>query len=166
MSTATLSKTPVKVLNASYEPLSTTLLKRAMALVIRGEAVVEEEDSSRIIHSIDGTKRALPLVIRMLKFVRVPFAYAEEIFSSKGVLRRDNFKCGYCRKEATTHDHIFPKSRGGEDSWMNAIAACKRCNGRKDDRTPEEAFMPLLFQPTVPMRLYMRSNNPRRKAKR
>ena len=35
---------------------------------------------------------------------------------------------------------------------MNLVTACAVCNGRKADRTPEEAGMPLLYLPYVPTR--------------
>jgi 5-methylcytosine-specific restriction endonuclease McrA len=53
---------------------------------------------------------------------------------------------------ALTIDHIVPASRGGPLSWMNTVAACRDCNSRKADRTPDEARMPLLFAPFVPSR--------------
>ena len=47
-------------------------------------------------------------------------------------------------------DHIEPASRGGQDTWLNLVAACAPCNGRKSDRTPEEAGMRLLWEPYEP----------------
>jgi len=47
-------------------------------------------------------------------------------------------------------DHIVPKSRGGEKTWMNIVAACKGCNSKKNNRTPIEAKMPLIMQPHIP----------------
>lgn len=35
---------------------------------------------------------------------------------------------------------------------MNLVAACALCNGRKANRTPDEARMPLLYLPYVPSR--------------
>jgi hypothetical protein len=48
--------------------------------------------------------------------------------------------------------HILPVSRSGTDSWTNVVTACKRCNHRKANRTPEEAGMQLLAVPFVPNR--------------
>ena len=74
--------------------------------------------------------------------------------SRRLVLRRDRHLCAYCgqkfEEEELTWDHIYPQSRGGPSSWMNLICACKRCNGHKRDKTPEEAKMPLLYAPYVP----------------
>ena len=67
---------------------------------------------------------------------------------------RDRLVCAYCGHrfptENLTREHIRPSSRGGLDSWMNCITACRGCNGRKGNRTPEEAQMNLLYLPYVP----------------
>lgn len=67
---------------------------------------------------------------------------------------RDRFMCAYCGHsclpEDLTREHIQPTSRGGQDSWMNCITACRPCNGRKGNRLPEEANMSLLYLPYVP----------------
>lgn len=169
MSIATLQ---VRVINASYEELSPTTLANAIKLVeVQGRAVVVEADEDRMFVTAKGTPFLIPKVIRMLEMLKVPFHYGEEVFSKAGVIRRDNNTCGYCGKTSSqgavlTHDHILPKSRGGADSWLNAITACQKCNSKKADMTPEEARMPLLFPPRTPMRIYLKSEKPRRSKKK
>ncbi|MDH3635941.1 MAG: HNH endonuclease [Gammaproteobacteria bacterium] len=72
------------------------------------------------------------------------------------LFRRDQFLCMYCGGKFTadnlSRDHILPVSRNGTDSWTNVVTACKRCNHRKADHTPEEAGMQLLAVPFVPNR--------------
>ena len=72
------------------------------------------------------------------------------------LLARDRYVCAYCaqlfRAEQLDMEHIVPKSRGGEDSWMNLVAACKACNNRKANRTPDGAGMKLHYVPYVPNR--------------
>jgi 5-methylcytosine-specific restriction endonuclease McrA len=67
---------------------------------------------------------------------------------------RDRQFCAYCGGhfpfDDLTREHIVPVSRGGTDSWMNCITACRSCNGRKGNRLPEEAHMTLLYLPYVP----------------
>lgn len=74
--------------------------------------------------------------------------------TNKTLFRRDHNICGYCGIELSvsklTRDHIKPTSRGGKNNWTNVIASCAPCNKRKDNKTPEEAHMPLLFVPYVP----------------
>jgi 5-methylcytosine-specific restriction endonuclease McrA len=45
---------------------------------------------------------------------------------------------------------VMPRSRGGMHVWENVTAACRPCNLRKRDRTPEEAGMPLAKSPLAP----------------
>lgn len=77
-------------------------------------------------------------------------------FSKSKLLRRDRFTCAYCAGRFVERDlqceHIVPESRGGGWTWMNLVAACAGCNGRKADRMPEEAGMPLVYLPYVPSR--------------
>ena len=72
------------------------------------------------------------------------------------LFRRDQFMCLYCGGEFTSEhlsrDHILPVSRNGKDHWTNVVTACKRCNHRKANQTPEEAGMQLLAIPFVPNR--------------
>lgn len=69
---------------------------------------------------------------------------------------RDRQVCAYCgarlRERELSRDHIVPLSRGGDDRWMNVVTACRACNSKKDNRTPEAARMPLLYLPYVPNR--------------
>lgn len=151
----------VVVQNAGTEQLGNTRLVRALAMVLRNEAIVIESDESRIIQTAGGVNIPLPLVIRLLDYKKVDFYTADEEFSRTGVFRRDNYTCGYCGKksgENRTWDHIIPRSQGGEDSWLNAITACFKCNNKKGNRTPQEANMPLLWEPKIPTRLYFWSS--------
>ncbi|MFV0276519.1 MAG: HNH endonuclease [Parahaliea sp.] len=73
---------------------------------------------------------------------------------NRTLFRRDDHRCLYCGRQFSrcelTRDHVLPTSRGGGDRWENVVAACKRCNWAKDNRTPEEAGMPLLAVPFRP----------------
>lgn len=73
---------------------------------------------------------------------------------NRTLFRRDDHRCLYCggqfNRSDLTRDHVLPTSRGGRDRWENVVAACKRCNWVKDDKTPEEAHMPLLAVPFRP----------------
>ncbi len=84
----------------------------------------------------------------MKGFNQVPPLNNRELF------RRDRHVCGYCGGEfgflRLTRDHITPVSRGGRDTWMNVVAACRHCNSVKRNRTPEEAGLQLVYTPYVP----------------
>ena len=74
--------------------------------------------------------------------------------SNGKLFARDRQVCAYCgghfHVDDLTREHIVPTSRGGHDSWMNCITACRPCNGRKGNRLPEESHMSLLYLPYVP----------------
>jgi len=74
--------------------------------------------------------------------------------SNQKLFARDRHVCAYCggrfHSEDLTREHIVPTSRGGLDTWMNCITACRACNGHKGNRMPEEARMSLLYLPYVP----------------
>lgn len=144
----------VNVLNATYQPLGATKLKRAMALVLRGDAVIEEADENRVLRHAGGTF-PWPLVVRLLRYIKVPVQYGDATWAKSGVLKRDGYQCVYCGNKATTVDHILPKSKGGRDTWMNTAAACLECNFHKADRTPKEAGMVLHIEPYVPQRIFL-----------
>lgn len=75
-------------------------------------------------------------------------------FSRLNLAKRDDFTCQYCGEkidyDRTTVEHILPRSRGGPTTWENCVAACKDCNTRKRNLTPQEAKMPLRKVPTAP----------------
>lgn len=70
------------------------------------------------------------------------------------VVARDKNRCRYCGERVNwldrksgkggTYDHVDPD---GINSLVNVVVACRRCNGRKRNRTPDEAGMPLLPVP-------------------
>lgn len=63
--------------------------------------------------------------------------YKEPALTNSGLFQRDRFLCGYCgntyHAHELTRDHIHPQSKGGRDTWMNTITACKDCNSLKGD---------------------------------
>lgn len=145
----------VLVLNATYEPISKTRLQRAMAMVVAGTAVIEEAVPDMWIRHKSG-RFPWPKVLRLLKYVKIPFRYGPETWSKHGVLRRDNYKCVFCGKAADTVEHIQPTSRGGDPrGWLNTAAACSPCNNKKGNRTLKEARMKLLWEPYAPNKLHL-----------
>jgi 5-methylcytosine-specific restriction endonuclease McrA len=66
------------------------------------------------------------------------------------VFVRDDHTCQYCGAPAENIDHVLPRSRGGQHLWENVVAACRRCNSRKEDRLPSEAGFRLRREPKAP----------------
>mgnify|MGYP000029312760 FL=1 len=87
--------------------------------------------------------------------------------SNRTLFARDGYLCIYCGKQhgqsELTRDHIVPKSYGGLDVWENVVAACRRCNQFKGDRSIESLGMELLALPYRPnLAEYMALQNDRR----
>jgi 5-methylcytosine-specific restriction endonuclease McrA len=137
----------ILVLNADYQPLNVTTLQRGFNLVFTGKAEIIKYDEKPIITDKKNYKR--PLVIRLMRYVSIPFKKVP--LSRYNIFRRDGHACGYCgTNNNLTIDHVLPKSRGGGNSWENLVTCCKKCNAKKDNRTPKEAGMVLLVELRTP----------------
>jgi 5-methylcytosine-specific restriction endonuclease McrA len=141
-------QTPVLVLNASYEPINICGARRALVLVLKGVARTEEEQGS-ILHAA-RMRVAMPSVIRLLEYRRIP--HQTRALSRKNILLRDRNCCQYCSVVLTagelTLDHVIPRSRGGPSTWENLVACCHDCNRRKGNQLLHELTdMKLLREP-------------------
>ncbi len=137
----------VLVLNSTYEPVHICNVRRAVVMIFKGVAVLQEQAHFNL-RSISSSIPA-PSVIRLLQFIHIP--YKRKLASKNNILIRDRYVCQYCGKtlksQEVTLDHILPKSRGGVSSWENLAACCSRCNVKKGSRLPEEAGLTLLRDP-------------------
>ena len=135
------------VLNAGYEPLAVVSFRRALVLVLAGKATVIADGPNPVGSGTLILPR--PSVILLARYVRLPHGRSVPV-SRRGVLRRDDHRCAYCDKHATTIDHVLPRSRGGGDSWENLVACCVRCNNLKGNHTPEEKGWVMRVRPGAP----------------
>ena len=138
------------VLNATYEPLCVVPSRRAAVLVLDRKAEVLH-DTGTALHSEHLTV-PVPSVIRLRTFVKVPYRRRAPL-NRRGVFARDDHRCQYCAGAAESIDHVVPRSRGGEHTWENVVAACRSCNVRKRDRLLHETSMRLQRRPTAPREL-------------
>lgn len=146
-----LGSTRALLLNASFEPMKIVSWEKALTLWFQGKIEVLEY------HSIYANSAShsfqLPSVIRLKTYVR-PRTYGAVRFCRENVYIRDNYTCQYCGEKLTTKnltlDHVVPASKHGPKNWTNVVAACRSCNQRKANRTPETARMPLLKLPAAP----------------
>lgn len=138
----------VLVLNQDYSALSICSVPKAFLLVFLDKAELVAESDTHALRTID-TSYPCPSVIRLHRYVSLP--YKGVMLTRQNIFKRDNHRCQYCgTTEELTLDHVVPKSRGGKTNWDNLATACKRCNSRKGDDTPEEARMPLRQKPFKP----------------
>lgn len=144
---------PALVLNADYRPLSYYPLSlwswqdAIKAVFLDRVVVVSEYD--RAIHSPSFEMR-LPSVVSLKTYVKPT---RNPAFTRFNVFLRDKFRCQYCgAQEDLTFDHLVPRSKGGQTTWDNVLAACSPCNLRKGSKSLKEAGMQpsrLPFAPSV-----------------
>jgi 5-methylcytosine-specific restriction endonuclease McrA len=135
------------LLNATYEPLCVVSSRRAIVLVLAEKA--EPVDSASDVVHAELISLAVPVVARLTRYVRVPFP-ASVPLSRRAVFTRDGQTCVYCGGSATSIDHVVPRSRGGTHTWDNVVAACRRCNHTKADRSLAELGWALPHPPRTP----------------
>ena len=140
---------PVLVLNQSYEPLNICRVRRAVVLIYQNKAEMLENGSG-FIHSVNN-EFPIPSVIRLASMIRRPHR-SDRRLTRLEIFKRDKYICQYCGKEVKqlTLDHVIPRFREGEHTWENVVSACVSCNRRKAGRTPQEAGMRLIHQPSRP----------------
>jgi 5-methylcytosine-specific restriction endonuclease McrA len=139
----------VLLLNVTYEPLTTVGLKRAVCLVLCDKAeIVHEDVTGQVMHSARFSLTT-PSVIRLRRYVRLPHRNRVPL-TRAALMRRDNYRCVYCGRHGETIDHVIPRSRGGQHTWENTVAACQMCNHRKADRLLSELGWTLPVAPAVP----------------
>ena len=123
-------------------------VRRALVLLLR--------DKAQMLEPGEGSYHAarasfdVPAVIRLLYMVKRPLFTRR--LSRREVFWRDGFVCQYCGRQARelTLDHVLPRVRQGAHTWENVVTACVPCNHRKAGRSPAEAGMRLLREPTAP----------------
>jgi 5-methylcytosine-specific restriction endonuclease McrA len=142
----------VVVFSKNYLPLTRVNLRRAITLLVTGQAESLEFGNART-----WIVRSPSLVLAVPEHIRLTQTNPERHWkvpapSRREVFRRDSHICQYCgNPKRLTLDHVMPRSRGGRDTWDNLVAACESCNTRKGNRTPQEAGMPLRSKPKAPM---------------
>jgi 5-methylcytosine-specific restriction endonuclease McrA len=138
----------VLVLNQDNSPISVCTIQRAFLLTYLNKSELVKPANGFKLHSVSESF-PMPSVIRLNKYVSIP--YKGVVLSRQNVFKRDNFCCQYCgTKKDLTLDHVIPRSKGGMSSWSNLVTACKRCNAKKGDNSPEKFDMKLISKPYKP----------------
>ncbi len=158
---------PVLVLNRNYQPVRVTTVRHAFLMLyvdrahaldsdyevydFDGWAALGPVDGEPFVGTTSGGVRT-PRVVLLREYNRVPRTPLR--LSRRNILLRDDYTCQYCGCQPHPRDlnldHVIPRSRGGESTWENLVASCRRCNLEKGARTPEECGMRLLKRPRRP----------------
>ena len=147
-----LSSVRSLLLNASYEPMRVVNWQKALVLWFQEKVEIIEY------HEVyaRSAKLSLPLpsVMRLKTYIR-PRKYQRIRFCRENIYLRDEYMCQYCADERVplrdlTLDHVLPLAQNGPTNWVNVVTACRTCNQKKGNRTPDQANMPLLKVPVEP----------------
>jgi 5-methylcytosine-specific restriction endonuclease McrA len=169
MTLRTLHQKTVLVLNRHWLPVSVVTPADAFCHMVAGTAdgLSISPDSmlalawndwrelptegSASIGTKDGLVR-IPTVIVLTRFGGLPICRPS--FGFRALWARDGGRCQYSGRklaiEEADIDHIVPRSRGGGDSWENCVISDRNINRRKGARTPSEARLRLIRNPTAP----------------
>ncbi|MEQ8245834.1 HNH endonuclease [Fulvivirga sp.] len=138
----------VLVLNQDNSPISVCTIQRAFLLTYLNKSELVKPANGHKLHSVSQAF-PMPAVIRLNRYVNVP--YKGVALTRQNIFKRDNFNCQYCgTNKDLTLDHVIPRSKGGKSAWNNLVTACKRCNAKKGNNTPEKVGMKIKIAPFKP----------------
>lgn len=138
----------VLVLNQDNSPLMVCSVERAFILVFLNKSELVRPANGHVLHSV-SRNYPMPSVIRLNRYVNAPYKGVN--LTRQNIFKRDNYECQYCgTKKDLTIDHVVPRAKGGGDTWLNLVTACKKCNAKKGDYSPEDADMALRKKPYKP----------------
>jgi 5-methylcytosine-specific restriction endonuclease McrA len=146
------------VLSPWMQPHGVIGWQAAIILTVDGKVDVLEEYEATVASAGNRYENRAPLVFEVPAVVRLRKAvrmHKDGVkFSRSNVYTRDHCRCCYCGERKTpkelNYDHVVPRDRGGKTVWENIVTSCFVCNGKKRNRTPQEAGMKMHFQPHRP----------------
>ena len=160
-----LEKLPkILALNKNYEPIEWLDYQDFAIKHAKGNILASLGQHEAVLHGGTNAKTGLQTTLAMDSIVVVdssvsPYSYKKSTpaLSNDALFKRDFAICAYCgqtyKERVLTRDHVLPLSKGGPDIWTNVVTACSNCNSYKDNKTPEQAGMKLLYVPYAPTAL-------------
>lgn len=142
----------IVLFSKNYLPLSQINIKRAIALVVTGQAESLDFGNAR-----QWEIRSPSMVFQISEHIRLKSGNPERRWkvppvNRREVFRRDHYTCQYCGlTKHLTIDHVIPRSKGGRHTWDNVVTACAKCNSIKGDRLLTELGMVLKNTPKAPV---------------
>jgi hypothetical protein len=113
----------VLVLNTSFEPINVCTERRAVVMIFKGVARVEEHNG----HMLHSQKLSIhaPSVIRLTEYIHIPFE--RRSLSRKNILLRDHSTCQYCGRQyppsELTLDHVLHARAAGSPHGIILLLA-------------------------------------------
>lgn len=133
---------PVLLLDAAWRIDRVVDAERACELIVTDRAVAASEEIAAVMHSPSLTVE-IPSVIARTGLLH-PCQLRPPSYSPRRVRLRDDHICQFvvsgtpCRRRGDSVDHLIPRSLGGDNSWLNVVAACRAHNGVKANRTLDQ----------------------------
>ena len=133
---------PVLLLDAAWRIDRVIDAERACELLVMNRVVAASEEIATVMHSPSLTVE-IPSVVARLGVLH-PCELRPPSYSPRRVRLRDGHLCQFviggqpCSRRGDSVDHLLPRSLGGDDSWLNVVAACRAHNGTKSHRTLEQ----------------------------
>lgn len=127
------------VIDSNYMARSIISSARAFVICYKGNAEVIAEHPESFNLGDTDVEIMKPSIIRV--FNTMPMMFNKVALTRENIYKRDNYTCVYCgneNKKELTLDHVYPKSKGGPNSWSNLVTACKTCNNEKADMLVDE----------------------------
>jgi 5-methylcytosine-specific restriction endonuclease McrA len=104
------------------------------------------------IHTVNGPVR-IPTVVVCSSFKGIAFKKAQ-FPTKRNIWERDKYTCVYTgkklSKEELSVDHVYPKSKGGQDTWDNLVTCDKQLNSDKSNKLLSETKLKLRYKPYKP----------------
>ena len=146
-------------LNKAGTPIAWLSWQETATLMVKDQVIWS---LGEVVHTIRGgyNRNGLRSVLELPSIIACDGRVDSKAFTppltNSLLFARDQQVCIYCGVDFPikdlSRDHVIPTSRGGRDRWTNCVTACRRCNNRKGNKTPEEAKMELLAVPFAPNR--------------
>ena len=143
----------VLLLSPNYEALNFINFKKAIKLICNNKVEIISTWNINFKLNINNIIYDYPSILKLNKLTKKNTS-KDIIFNRSNLVRRDKYRCQYCNKflynREITIDHIIPKSLGGENSFLNCVISCHKCNNTKGNKTLDQCNLKLLRKPFIP----------------
>lgn len=150
-------------LDSAWRPVALISAQKAVKYYQKNKIVSEIGETCLTFHGgvnkahVMSTVDIKPIIVVDGKLYNGQGLFRAAALDNEVLFRRDNYTCAYCQKLFTfkelSRDHIIPRHQKGRDIWTNVVTACKPCNSKKANKTPEEAGMVMHAKPYAPTRI-------------